>query len=120
MRATKPRRWVGFDTETFRGQVKLLAASSGQYVESPTTEVAIDFIYRQLPSIHDAGTFYNLRFDVSAILRGAAASDPDGVRSGDFYVGNYRVHHVAGKALVIGPKNGGSLSVVYVYDSAQF
>ena len=120
MRATKPRRWVGFDTETFRGQVKLLAASTGQYVESPTTEVAIDFIYRQLPSIHDAGTIYNLRFDVSAILRGAATSDPEGVRSGDFYVGNYRVHHVAGKALVIGPKNGGSLSVVYVYDSAQF
>ena len=120
MRGTKAKRWVGFDTETYRGEVKLLAASNGQHIESPTTERAIDFLYRNLSSIHDAGTFYNLRFDASAILRDAAASDPEGVRSGDFTVGDYRVHHVAGKALVIGPKGGGALSVARVYDSAQF
>ena len=120
MKATQAKRWVGFDTETFRGQVKLLAASNCHSIETPTTEAAIDFIYRQLPSIHDAGTFYNLRFDVSAILRDVAATDPTGVRSGDFIVGKYHVHHVAGKALVIGSKGGGKLSVVRVYDSAQF
>jgi hypothetical protein len=89
-------------------------------LESPTTEQSIDFIYRALPSIHDAGTFYNLRFDASAILRDIAQSDGDSVRSGDFVVGDYRVHHVPGKALVIAPRSAGHLSAAHIYDSAQF
>ena len=120
MKANLPTEWVGFDCETYRGAVKLLAASSGGFIEEPTTEEAIAFLYTYLPSISHAGTFYNLRFDASAILRDAALSDPAGVRSGDFEVGRYRVHHVPGKALVIGLKDGGALSIVRIYDSAQF
>ena len=120
MRGTKSKNWVGFDTETCLGSVKLLAASNGQYIEMPSTIQAIDFLYRQLPSIHDAGTFYNLRFDASAILRDAALSDPDNVRAGDFEAGSYQVHHVPGKALVIAPKGGNRLSAVHIYDAAQF
>ena len=120
MRGTRSKNWVGFDTETCLGTVKLLAASNGQYIEMPSTIQSIDFLYRQLPSIHDAGTFYNLRFDASAILRDAALSDPENVRAGDFEIGTYRVHHVPGKALVIAPKGGNRLSAVHIYDAAQF
>ena len=125
MRANEARRWVGFDCETFRGQVKLLAASDGSTIESPTTDEAITFLYEHLPHLADAGTFYNLRFDASAMLRDAALTDPKGVRSGDFVVGDrtagqYRVHNVPGKALVIGKAGGGAISTARIYDAAQF
>ena len=98
MRGGEALRWVGFDTETFRGEVKLLASSSGRFLENGTTEQFLKFLWEEMPNLHDAGVFYNLRFDASAILRDAAKLTPDAVRSGDFVVGQYHVHHVPGKA----------------------
>ncbi len=58
----------GFDTETFQGQVKLLACSDGAYVETDRTDDLLDFLYQ-----HGRGSSYNvwwnMGFDVSVILR---------------------------------------------------
>ena len=116
MRGGEALRWVGFDTETFRGRAKLLASSSGRFLENGTTESFLKFLWDEMPNLHDAGVFYNLRFDASALLRDAAKSTPDAVRSGDFVVGPYHVHHVPGKALVLGH----GIQARRIYDAAQF
>ncbi len=36
---------VGWDTETFKGYVKLLANSNGQYIESSNTLELLDFLF---------------------------------------------------------------------------
>ena len=119
MKASFALRFVGFDTETCKGRVLVLCSPTDS-IEYPTTAQALRFIYDRIPYATGAGTFYNLRFDVSVILRDAAAEDPEGVRSGDFTHGGFRVHSVPGKALVIAPVGGGPKSKRYVYDVAQF
>lgn len=65
-----PRTVVGFDTETFEGCVKLLASSTGRYIETSDTEDLFDFLYSTLEnSDADFGVFWNLGFDFGAIAK---------------------------------------------------
>lgn len=61
---------IGFDTETFEGNVKVLASSTGDYLETSDTEDLFDFLYRTLENTDaDFGVFWNLGFDFGAIAK---------------------------------------------------
>ncbi len=57
-----------FDTETYKGTCKLLADSTGRKILNPNFDEAIKFLwYKPNKSLYRA--FYNLDFDISAILK---------------------------------------------------
>ena len=117
----RPTTWTGFDTETYLGGVKVLCASDGSYVENPFTADWMDFLYHHIAPNGGAGVFYNLRYDVSCLLRQVAQELPAEVRSGDFVAWGYHVHYQAGKALTIEPEHKrGWDNARVIYDVAQF
>lgn len=60
--------FIGFDTETYKGACKLLADSEGRYIYNPNFKDCIDFLwYKASQGLYR--TFWNLDFDISAILK---------------------------------------------------
>ena len=116
----KAQEWVGLDTETTDGWVRVLATSEEEFIESRDSADLIDFIYQRLGPDRP-GVFYNLKYDAGCILKTAAMLDGAGVRSKEFTVGGYRIKLIPGKALTIAPTDArGWGSVRVCYDAAQF
>ena len=72
------RRWINsviekaeficFDTETFEGTCKLLCDSQNRFVYNPTFDDCLNFLfYKSSHNLYRA--FYNIDFDISAILK---------------------------------------------------
>jgi len=58
---------IGWDTETFKGFVKLLANSNGQYIESSNTLELLDFLFEN--GNNEYNVFYNINYDLGSILK---------------------------------------------------
>ncbi|HEC96343.1 MAG TPA: hypothetical protein ENI59_01540, partial [Euryarchaeota archaeon] len=68
LKPSKKKPVYGFDTETYRGSVKLICEGRGRYLYDPTLEQVLEFLthrdYRGAINL-----FYNLRFDAQGILK---------------------------------------------------
>ncbi len=74
---------LGFDSETFRGEVKLLACSNGNYIESHDTDELLDFLYFNGRTA-EHNVLWNIGFDISVILRDWVVSHEAGLRDAHF------------------------------------
>lgn len=62
----KPHRlWRGLDTETCRGNVKLIADSEGSYLQEPELGTTLEWLYRPT----ERSVWFNLRYDIECILK---------------------------------------------------
>jgi len=60
----------GFDTEAYRGYCKLLACSTGKYVENNNTQVLLDFLWdNALSSEEGYNFFFNVDYDFGVIVK---------------------------------------------------
>ncbi len=68
-----PRRIVeppgvrGCDTETYRGFVKLLATSSGRFIETRETEALLQWLWTECRKTHNV--FWNVAYDLQCIMK---------------------------------------------------
>jgi len=60
---------VGFDTETLRGQVRLLCASDGRTLIDPSFDDLVKFLARK-EYRSSLNFFYNIRYDFESIVKG--------------------------------------------------
>ncbi|MEM4066650.1 MAG: hypothetical protein QXV17_07310 [Candidatus Micrarchaeaceae archaeon] len=59
---------IGYDTETYKGYVKVLANSEGEYIETSDTIKLLDFLFRTGYK-SDYNVFYNLEYDLGSIIK---------------------------------------------------
>ena len=59
---------IGFDTETYKGYVKVLTDSKGKYLESSDTMKLLDFLYNEGKN-SDYNVFYNIEYDLGSIIK---------------------------------------------------
>ena len=75
---TDTRRWINsvvdtseficYDTETYKGKCKLLCDSQNRFVYNPTFKECLDFLFYRTKEPYFRA-FYNIDFDISAILK---------------------------------------------------
>ncbi len=68
LKGREARSFLGVDTETYQGKAVLIADSEGNYVEPSSLEDIGEFLLHRRNRGKN-GTFYNLRYDIQAILR---------------------------------------------------
>ncbi len=111
-----------FDTETYKGNVKLITCTNneGSYSLLPQNPYeVIDFLY-----IHakEYNFFYNIKFDFSAIIK-PFVNEENGniVREGkNIKIGKYKLSYVQGKFFKLQQKNKKHSNPKYFFDIAQF
>lgn len=105
-----------FDTETYKGNVKLLC-SSKSCIEPDENNDMIDWLYR---NALDLNFFYNLSYDMSAILKPYITKDnAEEIRQGKHIeIGNYIISYIQGKSFNIQHKT--NKATKHFYDIAQF
>jgi len=69
---------VGWDTETYKGYVKLLANSRGEYIESMNTIELLDFLFEYGDNLYNV--FYNINYDLGSILKEYIINNSEKVR----------------------------------------
>ena len=69
---------VGWDTETYKGYVKLLANSEGKYIESSNTLELLDFLFENGDNQYNV--FYNINYDLGSILKQYIVDNAENVR----------------------------------------
>ena len=69
---------VGWDTETYKGYVKLLANSEGKYIESSNTLELLDFLYENGDNQYNV--FYNINYDLGSILKQYIVDNAENIR----------------------------------------
>ena len=60
---------LSYDTETYNGKCKLLARNTGHYILEPTFLECLDFLFYKSSESNGYRFFFNIDFDVSAILK---------------------------------------------------
>ena len=58
---------IGWDTETYKGFVKVLTNSEGQFLESSDTIELLNFLF--FNSKADYNVFFNIGYDLGSILK---------------------------------------------------
>ncbi len=117
---------AGFDSETFRGNIKLITCvnNEGSYYLIPLYPIeVVDFIYSHAK---DWNFWYNIKFDFSAILK-PFVNNENGliVREGkNIPIGNYTISYAQGKFFKIAKLNKNPkkkhTKPKYFFDIAQF
>ena len=105
------------DTETYNGDIFLIADSDGRYLDKITPESVIKFLFSK--KYHGTWNFfYNLSYDAEVILKllGSELYRYRNTRNLEFYFQNYKIQYFPNKMLKI---NKGHHSVLF-YDIAQF
>ncbi|MEM4066825.1 MAG: hypothetical protein QXV17_08190 [Candidatus Micrarchaeaceae archaeon] len=111
-----------FDTETFKGNIKLITCTNNEdsYSLLPQNPYeVIDFLY-----IHakEYNFFYNIKFDFSAIIK-PFVNEENGtiIREGkNIEIGRYKLSYVQGKFFKLQLKNKKHSNPKYFFDIAQF
>ncbi|MDH5463593.1 MAG: DNA polymerase [Nitrosopumilus sp.] len=105
------------DTETWKGDVFLIADSDGRYLDKISPESVIKWLFCKK---YESSWcfFYNLSYDAEVILKllGAELNRYKRTRKLAFYFGKYRIVYYPSKCLKI---TAGHHSVIF-YDIAQF
>jgi hypothetical protein len=112
----------GYDTETYKGNVKLLACSDGSYIETNEAEKLLDFLSGKGKG-SDYNVFYNVAFDFSAIMKDFLLKNTQKMREqfkagqrSDYFVGKYHVKSIDTKGFVLKRED----ESVYFFDAANF
>lgn len=74
---------IAYDTETYKGYVKLLANSQGQYLETSNTLELLNFLNRT-SCTSGYNVFFNIEYDLGSIIKEHIVSQGDRLHS-DFY-----------------------------------
>lgn len=113
----------GLDTETYKGEIKLICNSDGEcYEPIDDSDALIEWIYRH--SSDDLNFFYNIKFDLSVILKRyiTDGNSKDILSGKNIKIGSYIVSYISGKAFTIKP--AGTRNKKYpihrFYDIANF
>jgi len=69
---------VGWDTETYKGYVKLLANSEGKYIESSNTLELLDFLFEYGDNKYNV--FYNINYDLGSVLKQYIVDNAENIR----------------------------------------
>jgi hypothetical protein len=77
--AVEPPGVRGFDTETFRGKVKLLAGSHAQFIETPETEELLTWLWEHGKDTHNV--FWNVGYDLQCIVKPWVIEQADELKS---------------------------------------
>ena len=72
----------GFDTETYKGYVKVLTTSDNEYIESSNTIELLNFLFDK--GNNDYNVFYNIEYDLGSILKQYIVTNGDKLHD-DFY-----------------------------------
>ncbi len=74
---------VAYDTETYKGYVKVLANSNGEFIESSNTLQLLDFLFRT--SVDDGyNVFYNIGYDLASIIKEYLVANGDELHNSRF------------------------------------
>ena len=73
---------VGFDTETYKGYVKVLTNSNGDFLESSDTLELLNFLYDK--GNNDYNLFYNIEYDLGSIIKEYVVKNGDSLHK-QFY-----------------------------------
>jgi len=68
-RVYKCEKVIGFDTETYKGNCKLIACSEKKKILNPTFLQCIKFLFSNANNSNIYRFFYNIDFDISSILK---------------------------------------------------
>lgn len=74
---------IGYDTETYKGYVKLLADSKGEYIETDNSERLLEFLDRTSTD-NGFNVFYNIEYDLGSIIKQYVVINGDKYHK-DFY-----------------------------------
>jgi len=123
---SKPRSIYALDTETYKGDIFLIADSDGRYLDKITPKSVIDWLFSK--KYHGSWNFfYNLGYDAEVILKllGSELYRYRVTRKLDFWYDGFHLEYFPGKSLRIKKGHhtvsffdimqffGGSLSNVY-------
>jgi len=72
------KKVIGWDTETYKGYVKLLANSEGKYIESSNTLELLDFLFENGDNQYNV--FYNINYDLGSILKQYIVDNAENIR----------------------------------------
>lgn len=105
------------DTETYKGNVFLIADSDGRYLDEITPESVIRFLFRK--KYQDSWNFfYNITYDAEVILKllGKELNNYKKTRKLEFECGDFKIEYIPNKKLAF---RKGHKSTVF-FDIAQF
>ncbi len=71
---------IGYDTETYKGYVKVLANSQGQYIESDDTLLLLDFLF-ETATKEGYNVFFNIGYDLASVLKKYIIENGDLIRA---------------------------------------
>jgi hypothetical protein len=114
---SKSRSVYALDTETYQGNVFLIADSDGRFLDEITPENIIKFLFHKKYQ-NSANFFYNLGYDAEVILKllGSELFRYRKTRKLSFIFQDYKIEYYPNKCLKI---NKGHHSVLF-FDIAQF
>ena len=128
---------IGFDTETYKGYVKVLTDSNGKYLESSDTIELLDFLYNEGKE-SDYNVFYNIEYDLGSIIKPYVIENGERLHkqfyerlqavqlqianveeeSGyTFNIGNYHVVYLSNKMFSLRKKGN---KAIYFWDASNF
>ena len=128
---------IGFDTETYKGYVKVLTDSNGKYLESSDTLELLDFLYNEGKN-SDYNVFYNIEYDLGSIIKPYVIENGERLHkqfyerlqaiqlqianveeeSGyTFTIGNYHVVYLSNKMFSLRKKGN---KAIYFWDASNF
>jgi len=83
---------AAFDTETYKGDIKVITCSNGAWLEPSSPVQVLDFLWQNAKQIN---FFYNISFDAGAIFKPFLAENP--MESGILQIDRYKIRYINGK-----------------------
>jgi len=111
--------FIGFDSETYKGNVKVLCASDGQCIEPSHSDYTIELLNWLYEKTKDKiGFFFNIEYDMAAILKPWIISHKLEMKEGYTYkIGDFKVRQFPNKAFTVKYKNK---KAAWFFDVANF
>jgi len=90
-----------FDTETYRGDVKVITCSDGAWLEPQSPTEVLDFLWHHATDIN---FFFNISYDFGAIVKPFLKAG-ETLEGGRLKIGKYRIKYVNGKGFSLARGN---------------
>ena len=111
--------FIAFDTETYKGNVKILCASDGQCIEPTHSDYTVELLqWLYEKTIDKVGFFFNIEYDMAAILKPWIINHKIEMKDGYAYkIGDFKVRQFPNKAFTIKYRNK---KAAWFFDVANF
>ncbi len=120
---------IGFDTETFKGYVKVLANSNGAFIETSDSIELLDWLWHN-STINGYNVFYNINYDLASIIKPYIISHYSNINAKDikesededddvgyfFNIGDFAIKFLTDKAFIVRYKHHSR----YFWDASNF